>query len=306
MNKIEPFLSICIPAYEGEKYITEALDSVVVQREPLVEIIVADDSLTKSTYKVVSSFKKANPQQKIIYKKNKKTLGFDNNVLNIVSLATGKFCWLLGQDDKLLPGSLNKVLKIIEKYPETALINSNYMRYDNNLKKITAKKMISLDKDQMFKDPNEFLFKPLQDSYFDFLGTNVITMSTDIVNRDLWIKNSRFGKDFMGHNFIHCFMIAKMIKESPRIFYMGKPQVWYRSKNERVWPNDIWKDYNEVFVDYLIKIGYNRKKAFKIQRKQKKFEKREALIKHKILKFIYPYASPLLGIYRMIRSGLIK
>ena len=138
------------------------------------------------------------------------------------------------------------------------------------------------------------------------MGTNIITMSTDIVNRKLWLKSAQQAKKHIGHNFIHCFVIAKMIKANPNIVYLGKPQLRYRSKNERVWPNDIWKDYNKVFINYLISLGYNKEKALSARRAQKTFEKREAATKHPLLKYVYQVAKPAIGAYRMVKLRLSK
>lgn len=295
-------LSICVPSYKGEFYIGEVLQSIVEQRLKGIEVVISDDSPDDRTGDAVKEYQDSNT--KILYQKNKKTLGFDRNLLKVVSLASGEYCWLLGQDDKLLPGSLEKIFQITKRNEGLSLIHCNYTRYDNNLKKITASKMISLDEDKKFDEAGNFLFKHTKNSYFDYLGTNIITMSTDIVNKRLWEKASKTVDDYLGHNFIHCFVIAKMIKDNPNIFYIGKPQVWYRSKNERVWPNDVWKDYNEVFINYLVSLGYDKDKALEARRQQRKFEKREALMKNRALKYLYPFASPLLGIYRMLRSRL--
>ena len=127
-------LSICVPTYNGEKYIIDLLNSIYSQNVKDIEVIITDDSPDENTKKVVSKYKKLNPTLNIKFIKNNITLGFDKNVLEVVSRASGKFCWLLGQDDKLLPGSLKKVLGTIKKHPDATLIYSNYTRYDQILK----------------------------------------------------------------------------------------------------------------------------------------------------------------------------
>jgi len=96
------------------------------------------------------------------------------------------------------------------------------------------------------------MFMEIDKSYFQYLGTNVITMSSDIVNRKRWIKSLTGKKKFIGHNFMHCFVIADMISKNEKICYVASPVVQYLSNNHRVWPNNIWKDYNEVYLNYLM------------------------------------------------------
>lgn len=296
-------LSICIPAYNGSKYITETLTSILNQNQRGVEVVVVDDRSTDNTFDVVIEFAKKNPDFPIRVIKNKKNLGFDGNVLNMVSKAQGEFCWLLGQDDKLLPGATRTVLAQIKKHPNASLIYCNYTRYDDILKKITSGAMINIKKDKVFRDFNQFFFYRVHQSYFQYLGTNVITMSTDVVNRKLWKKVESVGRKGIGHNFIHCFMIAKMIRDNSYIAYLGEPQVWYRSNNHRVWPNDIWKDYNKVFIDFLIEQGFDTKRAIGMRKNQAKYEKRETATKHPFLKYFYKYAKPVIGFARMVKSN---
>lgn len=298
----ETLLSICIPTYNGREFIKEALESILFENNSEVEIIVVDDKSTDDTFGIATQFKKEHPAYKIRVIRNKRNLGFDKNVLEVVSQAKGRFCWLLGQDDKLLPGSIKIILKEIRKHPKVALIYCNYKRYDHLLKKVTSEAMVSIKRKMTFANYNKFFFHRVYKSYFQYLGTNVITMSTNIVNKDLWEKATPFCLKGVGHNFIHCFVIAKMTKESPKIVYLGKPQLIYRSNNHRVWPNDIWKDYNRVFIDFLIEEGYNRKKALEMRRSQRKYEKRESAIKQPFLKHIYKYARPIIGLARMARS----
>lgn len=306
MGKSTVLLSICIPTYNGASFITENLESIVNQWEDGIEVVIADENSTDNTLDLIENIINKYPDLVIKVVTNKQRLGFDKNVLNVASLAKGKYCWLFGQDDLVLPGAIEEILETIKRHPDSSLIYCNYERYDNVLKRITADAMIGLTKDKLFFDAEEFMFTPIRNSYFKFLGTNIITMSTDIVNRKLWLKSAQKAKKHIGHNFIHCFVITKMIKANPKIVYLGKPQLRYRSKNERVWPNDIWKDYNEVFINYLISLGYNKEKALGARRAQKTFEKREAAIKHPLLKYVYRVAKPAIGVYRMVKLKLSK
>lgn len=302
----KPLLSICVPTFNGGQYIEELLASIFIQKQKGTEVIIIDDSSTDNTFDKMAKFKEKHPEYNLKVYKNKKNKGFDKNVLRAVTLAKGEYCWLLGQDDLLLSGSLKKVLGLIKKSKRATLIHANYERYDNILNKITAEAMVSIKKDKVFTDAENFLFTPTDNSYFKYLGTNVITMSTNVFSRNLWLKVSPLLKKYLGHNFIHCFIIAKMIKENPKIVYLGTPQVRYRSNNARIWSNDIWKDYNMIFIDYLIQIGYDEERANKVRRHQRVFEKREAAIKHSLLKHVYKYARPLIGLFRILRSKVVN
>lgn len=285
INEKTPLLSICIPAYNGGKYLIECLDSIFPQvKHSQVEVVVVDDVSKDDSFELLIQYKKRHPFSLFKLIRNKNNLGFDRNVLEVISQGSGKFSWLLGQDDKLLPGSIKTITHEIKTHPDAVLIHCNYVRYDNLLKKVTSKAMIAIKDNLVFNDFNKFFFYPLKDpSYFKYLGTNVITMSTNIVNRYAWSIASKQARVGIGHNFIHCFVITKMIRNNPKIIYLGKPQVWYRAKNERVWPNDIWKEYNNMLLDYLIDLGYERKNVMKMRSGQRVYEKKELVLKSKVL-----------------------
>lgn len=291
INEKMPLLSICIPAYNGGKYLIECLDSIFPQVKDLeVEVVAIDDVSKDESFELLTQYKKRHLSPFFRLIRNKKNLGFDRNVLEVISQGRGKFCWLLGQDDKLLSGSIKSLIGEIKTHPDAVLIHCNYIRYDNLLKKVTSKNMIAVKKNLVFEDFNKFFFYPLKDpSYFKFLGTNVITMSTNVVNRLAWSRASKLGNVGIGHNFIHSFVITKMVRDNPKIIYLGKPQVWYRAKNERMWPNDIWKDYNNILLDYLIDLGYERKNVMKMRSYQRIYEKKELVLKSKILGRILRY-----------------
>ncbi len=51
------FISVCIPTYNGEKYIQEQLVSILVQLSAEDEIIISDDSSTDATLEIIKSLK---------------------------------------------------------------------------------------------------------------------------------------------------------------------------------------------------------------------------------------------------------
>lgn len=307
MTKTNNLISICIPTYNRSDFLIKGLTvwSKFAQKYN-IEIVIDDDASTDNTQEEVKKFIASHKKMNIVYHKHPKRQYFDKMVLSIVKYAHGEFCWLISDDDLPQKDSIEKLIKIINKYPNTALIHLNYSRFDNILKKVTAKKMVgSINKDVQFTNSDNFIFMPVEKSYFDFLGTNIITMSTDVVNRKQWLKSIKGMNKFVKYNFMHCFVIAKMIKANPSVYYVAKPIVEYLSNNHRVWPNDIWKDYNKVFLNYLIELGFDKKKVLEMRRKQKKYEQREGIMKHPVLKYIYKLLSPIYSIYQNILAKFV-
>lgn len=106
-----PRVSVIIPAYNYARYICLALNSVIHQNYPNLEVLVIDDGSTDETAAVVKPYRSL---VKYIYKEN----GGTASALNLgLRLATGKYiCWL-SADDMFLENKLAKQAALMESDP---------------------------------------------------------------------------------------------------------------------------------------------------------------------------------------------
>ena len=106
----KPLLSICIPTYNRSIYLNKALDSIFSQINTdeeiknLVEVVISDNASTDDTNTIVKKYIESG--NKITYTRNEKNVGFDLNVLNVVTCASGDYCWYLGDDDMIVEGGI--------------------------------------------------------------------------------------------------------------------------------------------------------------------------------------------------------
>ncbi len=113
MNK--PLISVIIPAYNGEKYLGEAIQSILNQTYSHVEIWVIDNGSVDRTKKVAQSF----PQVHYVYSEIADTAHARNKG---ASLARGSFLAFLDQDDLWTPDKLEKQLTFLEKNPSLSAV----------------------------------------------------------------------------------------------------------------------------------------------------------------------------------------
>jgi GT2 family glycosyltransferase len=112
----QPWLSIVIPTYNGEKYLAQALDSVVIQNDRDLECIIIDDGSTDNTKSIIASFEDKLPIKLISRKKG----NWVSNTNYGLSIAQGKYACFLHQDDIWLPNRLATMKALVEKYPEAS------------------------------------------------------------------------------------------------------------------------------------------------------------------------------------------
>lgn len=104
-------VSVIIPAYNCEKYISQAIDSALIQGVPL-EIIIINDCSTDATEETVKKYL-ANPA--IHYIKNEKNLGAAGSRNLGINVAHGKYIAFLDADDWWEPEKLKKQLRLMKE-----------------------------------------------------------------------------------------------------------------------------------------------------------------------------------------------
>ena len=123
-----PILSICIPTYNRAPLLKSALDALIHQvkkRTSEVEVIISDNNSIDDTAEVVRRAQKMIP---IRYYRNAKNMGIARNIQRLTNeLAEGEFAWVLGDDDMILPGALDRVLGILERYPDVDYVFVNLL-----------------------------------------------------------------------------------------------------------------------------------------------------------------------------------
>jgi glycosyltransferase involved in cell wall biosynthesis len=127
-----PLVSICIPTYNGEKYLEEALISALNQTYHNIEIIISDDNSNDNTFDVVSQIKNNTKIPFFIY--NHQQNGIASNWNNCVRKANGEYIKFLFQDDIISPNCIEKMMQIALKDKKIGLVFSkrNFLYMDRN------------------------------------------------------------------------------------------------------------------------------------------------------------------------------
>lgn len=116
-DKKNPLLvSVVICVYNGEKYIKEAIESVLSENYPQMEILCIDDGSTDSTMDILRNFGSA---VKISSQQNQGVAVARNFASQI---AQGEFITYLDSDDLFVPGRIAAMVEVLLQNPETAIV----------------------------------------------------------------------------------------------------------------------------------------------------------------------------------------
>jgi glycosyltransferase involved in cell wall biosynthesis len=127
-----PRVSVIIPAYNCERYISTAVDSVVNQTYQNWEIIVVDDGSTDNTKRVLEPYRDV---IQYVYQENQGAAIARNRACE---LAKGEFLAFLDADDFFLPEKLAKQIACFEANPSLGMVQNGWLMVDETGKDICA------------------------------------------------------------------------------------------------------------------------------------------------------------------------
>lgn len=126
-------ISVALCTYNGEKYIEEQINSILMQTVPVDEIIVCDDGSTDSTIEKVKEIQgKSRAGQKIKVFANKPNLGVTKNFEKALSLCEGDIIFLSDQDDIWLDNKVELMLDVFNNNEDCQLIFTDATLVDAN------------------------------------------------------------------------------------------------------------------------------------------------------------------------------
>ncbi len=136
---IPGLVSVIIPTYNRPDYLREAVDSVLAQTYPSVEILIIDDgsadggALTKSVLKPYLSPNLRQLKVTYLYQKNG---GLVSAVNRGLGLARGEYIQRLDDDDRLLPEKIARSVELFRACPEVGLVATGYYHINEVGKRI--------------------------------------------------------------------------------------------------------------------------------------------------------------------------
>lgn len=183
--KSKPMVSVAIPTYNQEKYISTTIDSVLSQKTNFdFEVVIGDDCSTDATRVILDDFCNRYPD-KIRVIRNDCNLGLVLNVKKILDNCCGKYVALLGGDDYFCRNyKLQIQYDFLEQNHDYGLVHSDACLV---IKSIFGKCRIinSLDKHHGRQVKTGYVFN-------DLLLTNFISAGTVLFRKDLYLTHADF------------------------------------------------------------------------------------------------------------------
>lgn len=126
-----PLVSVLMTAYNREKYIAEAIESVLSSTYTNFELIIVDDCSSDNTYTIASHYLKTDVRIKLY--KNDFNLGQFANRNKAINLSQGLYIKFLDSDDKIMQNGLELMVKSMLAFPNAGLGVPAKEAFKNNL-----------------------------------------------------------------------------------------------------------------------------------------------------------------------------
>jgi glycosyltransferase involved in cell wall biosynthesis len=165
--------SVCLPTYNGAKYLSSCLESLRAQSYSDFEIIICDDSSTDGTLEILKRFAKTLPNCRLY--QNPTRLGLVGNWNRCVELAQGEWIKFLFQDDVLEPECLASFAERLNPSQPLIFCRRRFLfagKVDNGIRQHyhNLPSIEQLFPDQTFIQPEALLETILTQTQQNFLG----------------------------------------------------------------------------------------------------------------------------------------
>jgi abequosyltransferase len=222
-----PLLSICIPTFNREAYLKECLESLKRSWSFDVEIVISDNASTDGTLTVLEDYARQLPLR---WQQQPTNLGFDRNCASVVSMARGRYCWLLGSDDCISAGALEQIMGQLRQH-DPDIFHFGYVQADLAL--------LPLSRSAPPASAAPIAMSSIEVSNYLSALPNVSLafafISCFIFRRERWMAQLYRLPAWLDSHYVHAYMLHAMLAAGARVLSSDECLVIARGGNANEW-----------------------------------------------------------------------
>lgn len=134
MRAAYPKVSVFVITYNQKVFVQEAIESILMQHYPNLEIVIGDDGSTDGVQEILLQYQEKHPSLfKLILSQSNEGITANSN--KILKECTGEYIAWLGGDDIWMPGKLLQQVSLMENNPQASLCVSKVEWFDSKTNK---------------------------------------------------------------------------------------------------------------------------------------------------------------------------
>lgn len=162
-------VSVIMPVYNAESFVSESIDSVLNQTHKDIELILVDDCSKDNSYEILLEYAEKDERVRVFRNECNKGVSYTRNFA--VSKAQFDYVALIDSDDIWDENKLQKQLEVIDKYPDTDICYTGSAYVDTQGVR------------------SDFVFSVSESvSYEQLLKQNIISCSSVLIKRQLLVE----------------------------------------------------------------------------------------------------------------------
>lgn len=204
-----PLFSIITPVYNNERYVENAVRSVLRQEFTDYEYIIVDDGSTDNTPWIVDRIADENEKVRVIHQENQWIYASFNNGIRE---ADGKYIYILNSDDLMREGALSKMARVAKEYEPDVIYTQILVHKCDGNQRITSYDYLhleqSIEKDIFLANAAE-----VRNFWYKLTIKNLNQNQANLYKRELMIKHP-FRNDVYGADTLFNIAIADEINSA--------------------------------------------------------------------------------------------
>jgi glycosyltransferase involved in cell wall biosynthesis len=274
-----PRVSVVMPAYNTERYVTAAVHSALESGEPAVEVLVIDDGSTDTT--AAELRKIYDSRLKVI---SIQASGAPARPRNIgIGHARAPYLAFLDSDDVLKPGRLAASVAILERYPSAGIAFSDFETIDaeSNVIEVSVSPTYPILR-TLKTQPAAEDWRLIQQSEFargllheNFIGTSGVVIRTDLLkvlggfdeslpngeDLDLWFRFAHHCDALYSPTVAHSYRIRpRSVEHGPTIRNATTRIEVLRREKARWAEREARRQIDRRIAENLATVGYQRRR----------------------------------------------
>ena len=231
-------VSIIMAAYNAEKTIRQAIESVLAQTYSDFELLIVNDCSKDQTQAIVEEYSQRDARVRLIV--NPHNMGVSLTRMNGLNAATGEWIAVLDSDDAWMPEKLEKQM-VLQKRTGAVLLYTGSQFMDGDGNKI----------DWVLNVPEKVDYRTL-------LKQNILSNSSSLCRKDLYKKHYAIG-DGMHEDFA---LWLSILKNGEVAYGVNEPLLIYRISTNSKSGNKIkaakmnWNTYRAVGLNWIESLYY--------------------------------------------------